>query len=66
MYKYLNNELNIQRTFAKIQDVSKKSLDNIKNTSWDILHIRLVEIEMINNLKEEAINYHYIGTKNLG
>lgn len=66
MYKYLNNELNIQRTFAKIQDVSKKSLDNIKNTSWDILHIRLVEIEMINNLKEEAINYHYIGTKDLG
>lgn len=39
MYKYLSNDNSVQKAFAKIQSISKKTLDNIKNTTWDILHI---------------------------
>ena len=54
------------RTFGKIQNISEKIIDNIKNTSWDILHIRLVERQMINDLRNDSIVFHYIGTKDKG
>lgn len=66
MFKYLMNDETVQRTFSKIQNVSKQSLDNIRNTSWDILHIRLTEMQMISDLREELIVFHYIGTKDVG
>ena len=66
MYKYLSNDEDIQRTFGKIQNISVKIIDNIKNTSWDILHIRLVEQQMINDLRKDSIVFHYIGTKDKG
>lgn len=66
MYKYLYNDKNVERAFAKIQGISKKTLDNIKNTAWDILHIRLVEEQIINDLRKDKIIFHYIGTKDIG
>lgn len=66
MYKYLYNDDSVERTFAKIQGISKKILENIKNTAWDILHIRLVEEQMINDLKKGKVIFHYIGTKDIG
>ena len=39
MYKYLQNDESVERTFAKIQGISNRILENIKNTAWDILHI---------------------------
>lgn len=66
MYKYLSNDKSVQKTFAKIQNVSKKSLDNIKNTAWDILHIRLLEKTMIDDLKNDKVIFHYIGTRDVG
>lgn len=66
MYKYLQNDESVQRAFAKIQGISKKILENIKNTAWDILHIRLVEEQIINDLKKGKVNFHYIGTKDIG
>lgn len=66
MYKYLQNDESVQRAFAKIQGISKKILENIKNTAWDILHIRLVEEQIINDLKKGKVNFHYIGTEDIG
>lgn len=66
LYKYLYDDKNVERAFAKIQGISKKTLDNIKNTAWDILHIRLVEEQMINDLRKDKIIFHYIGTKDIG
>ncbi len=66
MYKYLHNDKNVERTFAKIQSVSKKILENLKNTAWDILHIRLTEEQIINDLKKGKVIFHYIGTKDIG
>ena len=66
MYKYLYNDESVERTFAKIQGISKKILKNIKNTAWDILHIRLVEEQMINDLKKGKVIFHYVGTKDIG
>lgn len=66
MYKYLQNEESVERTFAKIQNISKKILENIKNTAWDILHIRLVEELIIDDLKKGKVIFHYIGTKDIG
>ena len=42
LYKYLYDDQSVGRAFAKLQSISMKTLDNIKNTAWDILHIRLV------------------------
>lgn len=66
LYKYLYDDKNVERAFAKIQGISKKTLDNIKNTAWDILHIRLVEEQIINDLRKDKIIFHYIGTKDIG
>ena len=66
LYKYLYDDKNVERTFSKIQGISKKTLDNIKNTTWDILHIRLVEEQIINDLRKDKIIFHYIGTKDIG
>lgn len=66
IYKYLYNDESVERTFAKIQGISKKISENIKNTAWDILHIRLVEEQMINDLKKGKVIFHYIGTKDIG
>lgn len=66
MYKYLHNDKNVERTFAKIQSVSKKILENLKNTAWDILHIRLTEEQIINDLRKGKVIFHYIGTKDIG
>ena len=66
MYKFLSDDSSTQRTFSKIQNISKNVLDNIKNTVWDILHVRLIETQMINDLKNEQIIFHYIGTKDVG
>ena len=66
MYKYLQNDESVQKTFGKIQSISNKILKNIKNTTWDILHIRIVEEQIINDLKEDKVIFHYIGTKDIG
>lgn len=66
MYKYLQNNESVKRTFAKIQGISNRILENIKNTAWDILHIRLVEEQIINDLRKDKIIFHYIGTKDIG
>lgn len=66
MYKYLHNDKSVERAFAKIQGISKRTLENIKNTAWDILHIRLVEEQIINDLKKGKVVFHYIGTKDIG
>lgn len=66
MYKYLHNDKSVERTFAKIQGIHKKVLENIKNTAWDILHIRLIEEQIINDLKTGKVIFHYIGTKDIG
>lgn len=66
LYKYLYDDKNVERAFAKIQGISNKTQDNIKNTAWDILHIRLVEEQIINDLRKDKVNFHYIGTKDIG
>lgn len=66
LYKYLYDDKSVERAFAKIQGISKKTLDNIKNTAWDILHIRLVEEQMISDLRKDKVIFHYIGTKDIG
>ena len=66
MYKYLQNDKSVERAFAKIQGISNKILENIKNTTWDILHIRLVEEFIIDDLKKGKVIFHYIGTKDIG
>lgn len=66
MYKYLQNNESVERTFAKIQGISNRILENIKNTAWDILHIRLVEEQIIDDLKKGKVIFHYIGTKDIG
>lgn len=66
LYKYLYDDKNVERAFAKIQGINNKTQDNIKNTAWDILHIRLVEEQIINDLRKDKVNFHYIGTKDIG
>lgn len=66
LYKYLYNDKSVERAFAKIQGISKKTLDNIKNTAWDILHIRFVEKQIISDLRKDKVVFHYIGTKDIG
>ncbi|MDO5695874.1 MAG: hypothetical protein Q4P30_03850 [Eubacteriales bacterium] len=66
MFMYLMNDETVQETFSKIQNISKKSLEKIGNISWDILHIRLIEMQMISDLKGGQIVFHYIGTKDIG
>lgn len=66
MYKYLYDYKNVERAFTKIQGISKKTLNNIKNTAWDILHIRLVEEQIINDLRKDKVIFRYIGTKDIG
>ena len=66
LYKYLCDDKSVERAFEKIQGISKKTLDNIKNTAWDILHIRLVEEQIINDLRNGKVIFHYIGTKDIG
>ena len=66
LYKYLCDDKSVESAFEKIQGISKKTLDNIKNTAWDILHIRLVEEQIINDLRNGKIIFHYIGTKDIG
>ena len=66
LYKYLYDDKSVERAFAKIQGISKNTLDNIKNTAWDILHIRLVEEQIINDLRKDKVIFHYIGTKDIG
>ena len=66
LYKYLYDDKSVERAFAKIQGISKKTLDNIKNTAWDILHIRFVEEQIINDLRKDKVIFHYIGTKDIG
>lgn len=66
MYKYLQNDESVGRTFAKIQGIGNRILENIKNTAWDILHIRLVEEQIIDDLKKGKVIFHYIGTKDIG
>lgn len=66
LYRYLYDDKSVERAFAKIQGISKKILDNIKNTAWDILHIRLVEEQIINDLRKDKVIFHYIGTKDIG
>lgn len=66
LYKYLYDDKNVERAFAKIQGISNKTQDNIKNTAWDILHIRLVEEQIINDLRKDKVVFHYIGTKDIG
>lgn len=66
MFKYLIDDKSVQRAFSKIQSISKTLLERIKNTTWDILHIRFLENQMINDLKKESIIFHYIGTKDVG
>ncbi len=65
-YTAITNDPSVQRAFAKIQSISKKSLYNIKNTAWDILHIRLAETQMIDDFRNEKIYFHYIGTRDVG
>ena len=66
MFMYLMECTSVQRTFSKIQNITKNSLENIRNTSWDILHIRLIETQMISDLRNDLIVFHYIGTKDIG
>lgn len=66
MFKYLIDDKSVQRAFSKIQSISKTLLERIKNITWDILHIRFLENQMINDLKKESIIFHYIGTKDVG
>lgn len=66
LYKYLCDDKSVERAFEKIQGISKKTLDNIKNTAWDILHIRLVEEQILNDLRNGKVIFHYIGTKDIG
>ena len=66
LYKYLYDDQSVGRAFAKLQGISMKTLDNIKNTAWDILHIRLVEDQIINDLRKDKVIFHYIGTKDIG
>ena len=66
MFMYLMECTSVQRTFSKIQNITKNSLENIRNTSWDILHIRLIETQMISDLRKDVIVFHYIGTRDIG
>lgn len=66
LYKYLYDDQSVGRAFAKLQGISMKTLDNIKNTAWDILHIRFVEDQIINDLRKDKVIFHYIGTKDIG
>lgn len=63
---YLKDDEKVKRTFEKIQGVSKDTLKRIKNTCWDIAQIRLAELQMKNDLKENTIIFHYVGTKDVG
>lgn len=66
IYKYLHNDMNVEKCFSKMKIISKNTLDNIKNITWDILHIRLMEFQMLNDLKEGCVIFHYLGTKDRG
>lgn len=63
---YLNEEPNVKRTFEKIETVSKDTIRRIKNISWDLAHIRLIEEQMINDLEKGTIIFHYLGTYDIG
>ena len=63
---YLNEDPKIKRTFEKIESFSKDTIKRINNISWDLAHIRLTEKQMINDLKNGEIIFHYFGTYDVG
>ncbi|MDF2002656.1 hypothetical protein P2Q02_08280 [Bacillus pumilus] len=40
---YLESDKSIEKTFQKIKGYSKKTVERILNTVWDIYHVRLIE-----------------------
>lgn len=63
---YLNEDPRVKRTFEKIESFSKDTIKRINNISWDLAHIRLMEKQIIDNLKNGEIIFHYFGTYDVG
>lgn len=63
---YLLEDGAVKRAFKKIETVSKGTLKKIKNTAWDISHIRMIETLMISDLEKDKIIFEYMGTEDKG
>ena len=63
---YLLEDDKVKRAFKKIETVSKGTLKKIKNTAWDILHIRMIETLMVSDLEKDKIIFEYMGTEDKG
>lgn len=64
---YLRKDDSIKKTFEKAENVSKDTISRIKNISWDIFHIRLMENLFIKDLREkDEIILEYLGTEDKG
>ncbi|MGO3751720.1 MAG: hypothetical protein ACTJGH_03015 [Peptoniphilaceae bacterium] len=64
--KYLLKDEDVKKTFEKIEGFSKDTVSRLKNTAWDIFHIRMIERLMLNDLREGKIIFSYIGTRDVG
>lgn len=64
IHYYFESDNSIEKTFKKIQGYSKKTVDRILNTAWDIFHIRLMEFSlMIDNKDKEEIFLSYFSSR---
>ncbi|WP_207233169.1 hypothetical protein [Holzapfeliella floricola] len=61
--KYFERDLSKYQTFKKIEGFSKDVIKKINNTTWDIFHIRLLELQMFKDNQSEEVVYHYFATR---
>lgn len=66
LFKYLIDDDDVSKFFGKIQSMSNNIVSKINSTAWDIVHIRLVELQMLQALRKGNVEFHYIGTKDKG
>ncbi|MCM3149870.1 hypothetical protein [Bacillus pumilus] len=61
---YLESDKSIEKTFQKIQGYSKKTVERILNTVWDIYHVRLMEQSFfLDNSDKEEIFLPYFSSR---
>lgn len=64
IYYYFNSDNSTKKTFEKIEGYSKKTVKNILNTTWDIFHIRLIEMSLLfDNQYKDDIFLSYFSSR---
>jgi len=64
--KYFKNEKSVKKIFEKIENFSKDTVKKILNTTWDISHVRLMELTLAEDNKDvEEVFLPYFSSRDL-